>query len=100
MTATLTTESLSAAAAESLSWLSDHGFRYFKSYGHFRRKNKNGFSYVTINSVTHNRIAYHLAFYLGVQVTEVEAWILRLMGESRQVSHHDRTIWNYTVNIG
>lgn len=100
MTATLTTETLSAAAAESLSWLGDQGFRYFKSYDYFRRKNKNGFSYITINSVTHNRIAYHLAFYLGVQITEVESWLLRLMGDPRKVSHHDRTIWNYTVNIG
>ena len=100
MTATLSTETLSAAAADSLSWLSDHGFRYFKSHGHFRRKNRNGFSYIHINSVTHNRAAYHLAFYLGVQITEVESWVLRLMGDTRKVSHCDRTIWNYTANIG
>jgi hypothetical protein len=96
----MTTESLSAAATASLSWLTEHGFRYFKSYDHFRRKNNNGFSYITINSVTHNRIAYQLAFYLGVQITEVESWVLKLMGETRKVSHSDRTIWNYTVNIG
>jgi hypothetical protein len=100
MSATLTTESLSAAAAESLSWLSDHGFRYLKSYHHFRRKNTNGFSYITIDSVTHNRIAYHLAFFLGVQITEVESWVLSLMRETRKVSHYDRTILNYTFNIG
>ena len=100
MTAPLTTQSLSAAAADSLSWLGDHGFRYFKSYDHFRRKNDNGFSYITINSVTHDRRAYHLAFYIGVQITEVETWVLRLIGETRDVTHYDRSIWNYTVNIG
>ena len=100
MTTALTTESLSTATAESLGWLSDYGFRYFRSYGHFRRKNKNGFSYITINSVSHNRAAYHLAFYLGVQITEVESWLLNLLGDARAVNHHDRTIWNYTVNIG
>jgi hypothetical protein len=100
ITAALTTQSLSAAAVQSLSWLTEHGFRYYKSYDHFRRKHKNGFSYITINSVTHNRAAYHLAFYLGVQITEVEDWVLKLVGQTRAVSHHDRTIWNYTVNIG
>jgi hypothetical protein len=100
MNAALTTQSLSATAVQSLSWLGDHGFRYFKSHDHFRRKNQNGFSYITINSITHDRIGYHLAFYLGVQITEVEAWVLKLMSETREVSHYDRTIWNYTVNIG
>jgi hypothetical protein len=100
MTTALTTESLSNATAESLGLLSDYGFRYFRSYGHFRRKNKNGFSYIAINSVTHNRGAYHLTFYPGVQITEVEAWLLNLLGDARAVNHHDRTIWNYTVNIG
>jgi hypothetical protein len=100
MNAALTTQNLSAVTAESLAWLDEYGFRYFKSYEHFRRKNKNGFSSIAINSVTHNRVAYHLAFYLGVQITEVEAWILKLMGQTRETNHYDRTIWNYTVNIG
>ena len=100
MNATLTTESLSAATADLLCWVRGHGFRYFKSYNHFRRKDKSGFSYITINSVTHDRVAYHLAFYMGVQITEVESWLLALMGDARKVSHYDRTIWNYTVNIG
>jgi hypothetical protein len=33
----LTTQSLNAAVAESLSWLGDYGFAYFKSHNHFRR---------------------------------------------------------------
>ena len=100
MTPPLTTQSLSAAAAESLSWLGDHGFQYFKSHGHFRRKDANGFSYIAINAITHDRRTYHLAFYIGVQITEVEAWVLRLMGKTRDVTHDDRSLWNYTVNIG
>jgi hypothetical protein len=96
----LTTESLTEEAAASLGWLSQHGFKYFKSFQHFRKNNENGFSYIHLNAVTHNRSAYHLAFYIGVQITEVEKAILRIRGESRKVSHHDRTIWNYTVNIG
>jgi hypothetical protein len=100
MTAALTTQSLSAAAADSLSWLGDHGFRYFKSYDHFRRKNDNGYSYITINSVTHDRRNYYLAFCIGVQITEIESWVLRLLGETRNLTHYDRSILNYTVNIG
>jgi hypothetical protein len=100
MTTTLTTKNLSTATAESLTWLTEQGFRYFKSFDHFRRKNENGFSYISINSVTHDRVNYHLAFYIGVQITEVENWIHNLMGETRETNHYDRTIWNYTVNIG
>lgn len=96
----LSTESLTDVTAARLTWLVDHGFKYFKSYNHFRRKNNNGYSYVHINSVTHNRTAYHLAFYLGVQITDVETCILELMGDTRNIDHYDRTIWNYTVNIG
>jgi hypothetical protein len=97
---TLTTESLTEEAAASLGWLSQHGFKYFKSFQHFRKTNENGFSYIHLNAVTHNRSAYHLAFYLGVQITAVEKAILDIRCESRKISHHDRTIWNYTVNIG
>lgn len=100
MKSKLTTKNLTDATAASLAWLGDHGFKYFKSYNHFRRKNNNGYSYVHINSVTHNRIAYHLTFYLGVQITDVETCILELMGDTRKIDHYDRTIWNYTVNIG
>lgn len=96
----LTTQNFSAAAVDSLAWLSEHGFRYFKSYRHFRRKNDNGFSYIALDCVTHGQGAYHLAFYVGVQITEVESWILRLRGETRALNHYDRSIWNYTVNIG
>ena len=83
-----------------LSCLSGYGIRYLKSQAQFRRKNKSSFSYITMNSVAHTRIAYHLAFYLGVQITEMETEVLRLVGEKREVIHHDRTTWNYTVNIG
>ena len=97
---TLTTEGLSTVTADELEWLTKHGYRFFRSHGHFRRKNQNGFSYIAINSVTHSRSAYYLAFYVGVQITEVESWLLRLMGNPRPISHDDRTIWNYTANIG
>ena len=96
----MTTESLTEEAVASLGWLSQHGFKYFKSFQHFRKTNENGFSYIQLNAVTHNRNAYHLAFYIGVQITEVEKVILDIRGESRKISHYDRTIWNYTVNIG
>src|SRR5678815_407891 len=100
MPAALTTENLSIAASEALSWLTDHGFRYFKSFDHFRRKNDNGVAYSTINAVTHNRQNYHLAFYLGVRITEIEAWLHQIQGLSPKIGHYDRSIWNYTVNIG
>ena len=100
MSADLNTKSLTAAVAESLAWLSDVGFRYSKSKKDFGRRNDNGFSYIAVNVVTHNRIDYDLAFYLGVQITEVEAWLLKLTGDTRPLSRHDLTIWNYTVNIG
>jgi hypothetical protein len=96
----LTTESLTEEVAASLSWLSKHGFKYFKSFQHFRKTNDNGHSYIQLNAITHNRNAYYLAFYIGVQITEVEKAILDIRGESRKISHYDRTIWNYTVNIG
>ena len=100
MTEMLTTKSLSESVADSLSWLNGYDFRYLKSYEQFCRKNSNGFSYIRINSVTNNRINYYLAFYLGVQITEVESWLLNLEGRTRKVNHNDCTIWNYTVNIG
>ena len=97
---TPTTESVTEKVVASLDWLTTHGFRYYRTHQHFRKTNPNGFSYIHLNSVTHNRSAYHLAFYLGVQITEVEKTILKIRGESRKLSHYDRTIWNYTVNIG
>jgi hypothetical protein len=66
----------------------------------FPSEDDNGFSYITINTVTHDRTNYHLAFNIGVQITEVETWVLRLLGQTRDVTHYDRSIWNYTVNIG
>jgi len=96
----LTTESLAAAAAESLSWLSELGFKYFKSYRHFRKKTQTGFSYVSLNTVTHNRQNHQLAFYLATRVDKVEGKIKELHSRNLKLNHYDRTIWLYTVNVG
>ncbi len=53
-----------------------------------------------MNAVTHDRRTYELAFYLAIQVTDVETKKKRLIGASGKLEHFDRTIWCYTVNIG
>jgi hypothetical protein len=96
----LTTQSLAAAVADDLGWLADEGFKYYKSFNHFSRKHEDGFSYIAINAVTHNRFHYHVAFYLAVQLRSVEQKIRSLYGDDRKLDHYDRTIWLYTVNMG
>jgi hypothetical protein len=96
----LTTRTLSEAAAKSLSWLADDGFQYVKRHRCFRRQNEGGFSYIKFHALALSQRVYQLTFSLGVQITEVESWIHRLVGDDKHVSHDDWTICNYTVNVG
>ena len=96
----LTTKWLSNRASETLRFLSDHGFRYYRSFEHFRRSDSEGLSYITINPVTHNRVFYHLAFYLAVRNDPIESTIKQIVGAPTKLNHYDRSVWNYTVNIG
>jgi hypothetical protein len=96
----LTTESLADATRELLQSSLPSSFRYYRSFTHFRRKLSGGLSYLTINTETHDRATYHLAFYLGVRHDEVEARIRRILQLDPKLNHYARTIWCYTVNIG
>ena len=96
----ITTKSLVAQTSQMLSWLEGYGFKYFKSYEHYRRKNENGYSYIAINSITHNGTNYHLAFYISVRIDRIEEEIKKLYGEDMKLNHYSRTIWSFTVNIG
>jgi hypothetical protein len=95
----LTTKSLEAEAQHLLSRLLPDGFRYFKSYHHFRRQFSGGLSYLSVNAVTHNQSVYYLAFYLGVRIDALERCIKSLWGDDARLNHYDRSIWCYTVNI-
>jgi len=86
--------------AHALDFLTADGFRYFRSFDHFRRDDPQGHSYVAINSVTHNRLDYHLAFYMGVRIDILESTIRQILQEPTKLTHYDRSITNYTVNIG
>lgn len=100
MNSALTTPSLTEAAAKSLSWLREDGFQYFKSLRYFRRQNEGGHSYIKLHTLALSQHVYQLAFSLGVQITEVESWIHRLIADDKHVSHDDWTICNYTANVG
>jgi hypothetical protein len=92
--------SVKNSAKELLGFLEDDGFSYSKTLYEFRKKHPSGFSYITLNAVTHDRRTYGLAFYLAVQITDVEKKKKELIGTEGKVGHFDRTIWCYTVNIG
>ena len=96
----LTTKVITEQTADSLAFLSDAGFRYYRSFAHFRRTDSHGFSYILINSVTHNRTDYYLAFYIGVRNDPLEATIKKTLQQPLALTHWDRSILNYTANIG
>ena len=94
------TESITTRITDALGFLSENGFRYFKSYYHFRRKDASGYSYITINVTTRNRITYSLAFYVGTRVDPLENAIARLRSDSIKLDHYSRSTSTYTVNVG
>jgi hypothetical protein len=96
----LTTKSLAAETQHLLARLLPDDFRYFKSYQHFRKQFSGGFSYLSIDAVTHNQSVYYLAFYLGVRIDGLERRIQSLWGDDTKLDHYNRSIWCYTVNIG
>ena len=96
----LTTKALSERVSDALAFLTGDGFRYFRSFEHFRRDDPHGHSYVHIDSVTHNRLDYHLTFNIGVRIDTLESTIKQILGQPTELTHYDRSIWNYTANIG
>jgi hypothetical protein len=100
MSATLTTKSLTEWTRDLLQRVLPSEFRFFKSFGHFRKVFNGGISYLVIDAVTHGRGWYHLAFYLGVRHDVLERQIHELLRLDRKLSHYDRSIRCYTVNIG
>jgi hypothetical protein len=96
----LTTKHLTDRIATALAFLADNGFRYFRSFHHFRRSDPAGYSYIRISSVTHNRTVYHLAFHVGVRIDALEATVREILQQPTELTHHDRSVLNYTVNIG
>lgn len=96
----LTTQSLIDRAAASLSWLTEQGFKYAKGATQYRRAHPQGLSIIAINVVRHGDGSYQLAFNLGVLLAEVQTWMLTASGNPRKLGPHDRTLWNFTVNIG
>lgn len=96
----LSTKVLTETVAEELGWLTDRGFRYLRSSQQFRRDDAAGCSYITLNTVTHNRVDYHVAFYLGVRNDTLEHLIRRIRGDSPELTHEDRSIHHYSVNTG
>ena len=100
MSATLTTKSLTDWTRDLLQPALPSEFRFFKSFGHFRKVFEGGVSYLGIDAVTHGRGWYHLAFYLGVRHDALERQIRDLLGLDPKLGHYDRSIRCYTVNIG
>jgi hypothetical protein len=96
----LTTKVITERVSDALTFLTGDGFRYFRSFEHFRRDDPQGHSYVAINSVTHNRLDYHLAFNIGVRIDVLESTIRQILRQPAKLTHYDRSITNYTVNIG
>ena len=96
----IATKSLTEAVAGELEWLGDLGFRYLRSSQQFRRDDAGGCSYITLNTVPHNRVDYHVAFYLGVRSDALEYTIRRIRGDSSGLTHDDRSIHHYSVNTG
>ena len=93
-------KSLTEAVAGELAWLGDFGFRYLRSNHQYRREDAGGCSYFTLNTVTHNRVDYHVAFYLGVRSNALESIIKRIRGDLSGLNHDDRSIHHYSVNTG
>ena len=89
-----------ATVRDQLAFLEVSDFRYFKSLRQFRRKNPNGTSYITVNVVSHSPGTSSLAFYLAVQIAEVESKKKELLEDSNAITHYDCTIRGYTVNFG
>jgi hypothetical protein len=96
----ITTATARASTKKLLAFLEEDGFAYLNTAHHFRKKHQAGYSYITLDAVTHDRRTYELAFYIAVQVTEVETKKRELIGGLGKPGLFDRTIWCYTVNIG
>jgi len=96
----ITTALVRNSTKELLAFLKDDGFAYLSTANQFRKKHHSGYSYINLDVVTHDRRTYELAFYLAVQVTDVETKRKELTGSSGKPGLFDRTIWCYTVNIG
>lgn len=96
LTCKLLTERFSVA----LSSLSGAGFRYYRSFQHFRRTDPNGFSYISINSITHNHVDYHLDFLAGVRNDPLESTIKQVLQSSPKLTHFDRSLLIWTAHIG
>lgn len=75
-------------------------WRYFKTFYHFRQPFDGGVSYLAIDAGTHGRGTYYLAFHVGVRHDRLEVSIRQLLGQEPRLSHYDRSIRCYTVNVG
>jgi hypothetical protein len=96
----IATKSLTEAVAGELEWLGELGFRYLRSNQQFRRDDASGCSFITLDTVTHNRVDYDVAFFLGVRSDALESIIRRIRGDSSGLNHDDRSIHHYSVNTG
>jgi hypothetical protein len=96
----ITTRALEERTRAELDRLLPATYRYFKSYHHFREGFEDGVAYLTINTVTHGRGVYNLAFYLGTRVDSLQDRVSAVLGEPRRMSHDSRSISCYSVNIG
>jgi hypothetical protein len=74
------------------------GFRYIRSCSQLRAAAKPYVDDIIINVTTSNAVSYSLAFYMGVQHTEIESIIAE--AEDRKVGPYDRTIFQYSPNVG
>jgi hypothetical protein len=96
----VTCDIVRATVRDQLAFLEVGDFRFYSTYQHLRRAHGAGWSYITINVVSHSPGTASLAFYLAVQLTDVERKKRALRGATEKIGHYDRTIWCYTVNFG
>ena len=96
----VTCDFVRSTVRDQLAFLEVDGFRFYSTYHHLRRAHDGGCSYITIHVVAHSPGSASLAFYLAVQLSDVERKKKMLRGSAEKIGHYDRTIWCYTVNFG
>lgn len=74
------------------------GFRYTRSRTQLRKTGKPFSDDLSIDVTSRSGASYAIAFYVGVVHADVEKFVANM--EGRPVSPYDRTIFQYSVNVG
>lgn len=75
-------------------------WKYYKSYRHFRKKEGFGYSYIILDTGTHDNASYYFSYRAWLRHDNIEKKELELTAPQKRIDHYSRTISLYGMNIG